>query len=98
MSGHPPRVEGVPRRTGLDPEAGALRRQRALGSWARGALLLDAVMLTAAIAAVELGAGTAGPERVWPDWLLGYADLQILLVTCWVAVRYLATAESEGNR
>lgn len=92
-SSRPSRDEGAPRRARLDLVAGALRRQRALGSWARGALLLDAVVLSAAVVAVELGPREAGTELVWPGWLLGYADLQILLLTCWAAVRYFARPE-----
>ena len=81
MSSHSLKVEGLPRRAQLDVvDAGALRRQRAYGLWARGALLLDAVMLGAAIIACELGAGEAGLARVWPGWLVGYSALVLLLL------------------
>ncbi|HSC49584.1 MAG TPA: exopolysaccharide biosynthesis polyprenyl glycosylphosphotransferase [Gaiellaceae bacterium] len=73
-------VEELPRPAWLDQDAGALRRQRAHGSWARGALLLDLAMLCAAIAACEVGAGEAGLAHVWPGWLLGYGALVLLLL------------------
>ena len=80
LSSHPLQVEELPRPVWLDPDAGALRRQRACGSWVRGALLLDLVMLSAASAACELGAGQAGLAHVWPGWLLGYGALVLLLL------------------
>jgi exopolysaccharide biosynthesis polyprenyl glycosylphosphotransferase len=53
----------------------ALRRLRAVGSWARGTFLLDAVMLTAAAIAAQLGARDAGIVRLSPVWLLTYGAL-----------------------
>jgi len=60
-------------------EERALSRLRS-GSWARGALLLDAVMLAAASAAAQLGAGDAGILRVAPVWLVAYAGFVLLFL------------------
>jgi exopolysaccharide biosynthesis polyprenyl glycosylphosphotransferase len=60
-------------------EEGAQHRLRAR-SWARGALLLDAVMLAAAGAATQLGASSAGIVRMAPVWLFVYGGLVLLLL------------------
>jgi exopolysaccharide biosynthesis polyprenyl glycosylphosphotransferase len=44
-------------------------------AWARGALLLDTVLLAAAGAATQLGSGDAGILRVSPVWIVAYAAL-----------------------
>jgi exopolysaccharide biosynthesis polyprenyl glycosylphosphotransferase len=49
-------------------------------SWARGALVLDAVMLAAAGAAAQLGAGSAGVVRIAPAWLVAFGGLVLLLL------------------
>jgi exopolysaccharide biosynthesis polyprenyl glycosylphosphotransferase len=58
------------------------RAQRSLRarSWVRGALLLDAVMLAAAAAATQLGAGNAGIVGIAPVWLFAYAGFVLLLL------------------
>ena len=58
----------------------ALRRLRSLGSWARGALVLDAVMLLAATAGAQIGAADAGIVRIAPVWLLVYGGLVLLFL------------------
>jgi exopolysaccharide biosynthesis polyprenyl glycosylphosphotransferase len=50
------------------------------GSWARGALLLDAAMLVAAALATQLGAADAGVVRLPLLWLLSYPALVVLLL------------------
>ena len=64
----------------LEPKPLALRRLRAAGSWARGALVLDAAMLLAATLAAELGSRGAGIVRTAPVWLVVYASLVLLLL------------------
>ncbi|TML35780.1 MAG: exopolysaccharide biosynthesis polyprenyl glycosylphosphotransferase [Actinobacteria bacterium] len=64
----------------LEAEPLALRRLRAAGSWARGALALDAAMLLAAVLAAELGAPDAGIVEIAPVWLVAYAALVLLLL------------------
>jgi exopolysaccharide biosynthesis polyprenyl glycosylphosphotransferase len=56
----------------------ALRRLRALVSWARGTFLLDTVMLAAAAIAAQLGARDAGIVRISPVWLVAYVGLVLL--------------------
>jgi exopolysaccharide biosynthesis polyprenyl glycosylphosphotransferase len=58
----------------------AAERRLHTRSWARGALLLDAVMLVAAGAAAQLGAGSAGIVRIAPVWLVAYGGLVLLLL------------------
>jgi exopolysaccharide biosynthesis polyprenyl glycosylphosphotransferase len=58
----------------------ALRRLRGAGSWARGALLLDGVMLAAAAVATELGSGGAGIVTLSPVWLAVYGGLVLLFL------------------
>ena len=50
----------------LEPEPLALRRLRAAGSWARGALVLDLAMLLAGALAAELGSRGAGIASTAP--------------------------------
>jgi exopolysaccharide biosynthesis polyprenyl glycosylphosphotransferase len=64
----------------LEPEPHALRRVGAAGSWARGALLLDAAMLFAAALAAELGSGGAGIVQTSPVWLFVYGAIVLLLL------------------
>src|SRR5437868_15067625 len=64
----------------LEAEPLALRRLRAAGSWARGALALDAAMLLAAVLAAELGAPGAGIVEIAPVWLVAYPALVLLLL------------------
>jgi exopolysaccharide biosynthesis polyprenyl glycosylphosphotransferase len=56
------------------------RRTRGFGSWARGALLLDGLMLLAAALISELTAGSAGVPQTQPVWLLAYAALVVGLL------------------
>ena len=56
-------------------DALAGRRLRAVASWARGAFLLDAVMLFAAALAAELGSRDAGIVRTSPVWLVAYGAI-----------------------
>jgi exopolysaccharide biosynthesis polyprenyl glycosylphosphotransferase len=56
-------------------DALALRRLRAVASWTRGALVLDAAMLLAATLAAQLGSGDAGIVRVAPVWLVAYGAI-----------------------
>jgi exopolysaccharide biosynthesis polyprenyl glycosylphosphotransferase len=64
----------------LEPEPLALRRLRAAGSWARGALVLDLAMLLAGALAAELGSRGAGIASTAPVWLVVYAALVLLLL------------------
>ena len=64
----------------LEPFELDLLRERAhhrapTRAWARGALLLDTVLLAAAGAATQLGSGDAGILRVSPVWIVAYAAL-----------------------
>jgi len=52
-----------------------LQRLRAVASWARGAFLLDAVMLFAAGLAADLGSREAGIVRTAPVWLFAYGAI-----------------------
>src|SRR5919204_2288054 len=61
------------------PEHGLARRSR-IGSWARGALLLDAAMLAAAALATQFGAADAGVAKLPSVWLVAYAALVVLLL------------------
>src|SRR5215210_6776676 len=61
-------------------EEQAQPRLRGLGSWARGALLLDGAMLAAAAVAAQLGAGGAGIVGVSPVWLVVYGGLVLLFM------------------
>ena len=56
------------------------RRTRGFGSWARGALLLDGLMLPTAALISELTAGSAGVPQTQPVWLLAYAALVVGLL------------------
>ena len=56
----------------------ALARRRGVGSWARGALALDAAMLVAACVAAQLGSNDAGILRMSPVWLVAYGALVLL--------------------
>jgi exopolysaccharide biosynthesis polyprenyl glycosylphosphotransferase len=56
------------------------RRTRGFGSWARGALLLDGLMLLTAALISELTAGGAGVPQTQPVWLLAYAALTVGLL------------------
>jgi exopolysaccharide biosynthesis polyprenyl glycosylphosphotransferase len=58
----------------------ALRRQRGSGAWARGALLLDVLMLVAALLAAQLGAGGAGIVDAPTAWLVAYGALVVLFL------------------
>jgi exopolysaccharide biosynthesis polyprenyl glycosylphosphotransferase len=53
----------------------AVARLGRLGSWARGAFLLDASMLLAGVLAAQLGSGVAGIARTPTVWLLAYGGL-----------------------
>jgi len=74
-------VEALPR---LEPiglegtDALAQPRARGIGSWARGALALDAAMLLAACVAAQLGSGDAGILRMSPVWLVAYSAVVLL--------------------
>ena len=65
---------------GLEAEPLTLRRVRAAGSWARGALLLDAAMLLAAALAADLGSGGAGIVHTNPVWLVLYGALVLFFL------------------
>ena len=56
------------------------RRTRGFGPWARGALLLDGLMLLTAALISELTAGSAGVPQTQPVWLLAYAALVVGLL------------------
>jgi exopolysaccharide biosynthesis polyprenyl glycosylphosphotransferase len=56
-------------------DAPAAPRRHAITSWARGAFVLDAVMLIAAALAAELGSRDAGIVRTSPVWLVVYAAI-----------------------
>jgi hypothetical protein len=60
-------------------EERAQRRLRAR-AWVRGAAVLDTVMLAAAAAATQLGAGDAGIVRIAPVWLFAYAGIVLPLL------------------
>jgi exopolysaccharide biosynthesis polyprenyl glycosylphosphotransferase len=57
-----------------------LRRQRRIGSWTRGAVVLDVLMLVAALLLSQLGASGAGILDLSPVWLLAYGVLVIFLL------------------
>src|SRR5437870_5335993 len=59
-------------------DALAGRRLRAVASWARGAFLLDAVMLLAAALAADLGSRDAGIVRTSPVWLVAYGAIVLV--------------------
>ncbi|MGB2874482.1 MAG: exopolysaccharide biosynthesis polyprenyl glycosylphosphotransferase [Gaiellaceae bacterium] len=61
-------------------EALALRRLRAVGSWTRGTLILDAAMLAAAALAADVGARKAGIAPMSPVWLIGYGAIALLVL------------------
>jgi exopolysaccharide biosynthesis polyprenyl glycosylphosphotransferase len=75
-------VQALPALESLELERTDARALRGLrsGSWARGALFLDAVMLAAAAAATQLGAGGAGILRITPVWLFAYGGLVLLFL------------------
>jgi exopolysaccharide biosynthesis polyprenyl glycosylphosphotransferase len=56
------------------------RRHAPTRSWARGALLLDAILLVAAAAATQLGASDAGILRLPSVWLVLYGGLVLGLL------------------
>jgi exopolysaccharide biosynthesis polyprenyl glycosylphosphotransferase len=60
-------------------ERHALGRPRS-GSWTRGALALDAIMLAAAAAATQLGAPGAGIVHIAPVWLALYGAFVLSLL------------------
>ncbi len=53
-------------------------RYREVASWARGAFLLDAVMLVAAALAADLGSREAGIVRASPVWLAAYGAIVLV--------------------
>ena len=61
------------------PQEVALRR-RGLGSWARGALVLDGVLLAAAGAMSQLAATRVGIVGVPSAWLVVYGGLAVLFL------------------
>ena len=74
MATRPLNAEALPALESLALEGVApARRTRGFGSWARGALLLDGLMLFMAALISELTAGSAGVPRTQPVWLLAYA-------------------------
>ena len=76
-------VEALPALEPLELEHSeelALRRLHGLGSWARGAFLLDAVMLAAAAVAAQLGASDAGIVHISPVWFVVYGALVLLFL------------------
>jgi exopolysaccharide biosynthesis polyprenyl glycosylphosphotransferase len=76
-------AEPLPALETLEPVEGgrelALRRP-ALGSWARGALALDVVLLLAAAVMSQLGSNGAGIVDMPDAWLLVYAGLAVLFL------------------
>src|SRR4051812_13234714 len=64
----------------LDRLAERTKKHARTRSWVRGALLLDAVLLVAAAAATQLGAGDAGILPVSPVWLAAYGALVLGLL------------------
>jgi exopolysaccharide biosynthesis polyprenyl glycosylphosphotransferase len=63
----------------LERRESALRR-RGLGSWVRGALVLDLVLLGAAATMSQLEATRVGIVGVPPPWLVVYGGLAVLLL------------------
>src|SRR6266516_2444808 len=53
-------------------------RYREVASWARGAFLLDAVMLVDAALAADLGSREAGIVRASPVWLAAYGAIVLV--------------------
>ena len=81
MASRPLNAEALPALEPVRLENVAVRRRsRGLGSWARGALLLDGLMLLAAALASELTAANAGIVKTSPVWLLAYAGLVVALL------------------
>jgi exopolysaccharide biosynthesis polyprenyl glycosylphosphotransferase len=81
MATQPLNAEALPALEPLALErAVPARRTRGFGSWARGALLLDGLMLLTAALISELTAGSAGVPQTQPVWLLAYAGLVVGLL------------------
>jgi len=81
MATRPLNAEALPALEPLALErAVPARRTRGFGSWARGALLLDGLMLLTAALISELTAGSAGVPQTQPVWLLAYAGLVVGLL------------------
>ena len=81
MAIRPLNAEALPALEPVRLEGVAVRRHaRGFGSWARGALLLDGLMLLAAALASELTAANAGIVKTSPVWLLAYAGLVVALL------------------
>ena len=81
MAIRPLNAEALPALEPLGLERVAVRRRhRGFGSWARGALLLDGLMLLAAALVSELTAANAGIVQTSPVWLLAYSGLVVALL------------------
>jgi len=75
-------AEPLPALESMELEGGrqlALQRP-ARGSWARGALALDVVLLLAAATMSQLGANGAGVVDMPTAWLLAYAGLAVIFL------------------
>src|SRR5512146_2570326 len=81
MASRPLNAEALPALEPLRPEGVATAwRHHGLGSWARGALLLDGLMLLAAALVSELTAAKAGIVETSPVWLLVYSGLTVAIL------------------
>ena len=81
MASQPLKAEALPALETLRLEGVAqTRRTHGFGSWARGALLLDGLMLAAAALLSELTATRAGIVQTAPVWLGVYSLLAVVLL------------------
>jgi len=81
MASRPLNAEALPalERLGLE-SVKQHRRSRGFGSWARGALLLDSIMLLTAALLSQLTAAKAGIVQLSPVWLVAYSALVVLFL------------------
>src|SRR6187401_1177613 len=81
MASQPLKAEALPALETLRLEGVAqTRRTHGFGSWARGALLLDGLMLLTAALLSELTAARAGIVQTAPLWLGVYSVLVLALL------------------
>ncbi|MFL5920683.1 MAG: exopolysaccharide biosynthesis polyprenyl glycosylphosphotransferase [Gaiellaceae bacterium] len=81
MASQPLNAEALPALEPLTLETAAVRRRaHGFGSWARGALLLDGLMLLTAALISQLTAANAGVVQTQPVWLLVYSAVVVALL------------------
>jgi exopolysaccharide biosynthesis polyprenyl glycosylphosphotransferase len=80
MASRPLNAEALPALEPIALEGAARRRAQKFGSWARGALLLDGLMLLTAAVISQLTAANAGVVQTQPVWLVLYSALVVALL------------------